>query len=94
MPFIYTNTINDVRTLVNKNCENYYEIEYKLMLDLSLHQPYLNNNFKLMLYRDITKITFYLTVVLIFLLALGCVNVLTYVAVFILRIKRIKSNGA
>lgn len=91
-PWVYTWALSDVRANVNKELDDYYQIQYNLLLELRLHEPYLLNNTIGKLYYNIDTIVTWIVITEVLLLALGAAIILYYYYTYI-RICRRNRSG-
>lgn len=74
-PWVYTHAIWDVRAMVDEDNPNYYEIQYKGMLSLRLHEIFLVNNIRGYIYKNVPEILSVLIFIQITLFVIGLVTV-------------------
>lgn len=74
-PWIYSYAIHDVRAMVDEDNENYYEIQYKGMLSLRLHEIFLVGNIRGYIYKHVPMILTVLIIVQIALFVIGLLMV-------------------
>lgn len=91
-PWIYSLAITDVRANVNTELEDYYQIQYCLLMELRLHEPYLLNNDTGWLYDNVKNIVAGIVVLEVLLLSLGIAAILHYYNAYI-RMCRRNKNG-
>lgn len=87
-PWIYTWAISDVRANVNPELEDYYMIQYGLLMELRLHEPYLLDNDIGWLYNNIKDIVSWIFVFEALLLSLGISAILYYYYAYIRMCRR------
>ena len=78
-PWIYTYAIHDVRAMVDEDNEAYYEIQYKGLLSLRLHEVFLVNNIRGSIYRHVPMILSILIFIQIMLFVIGLLIVCSHV---------------
>lgn len=77
-PWIYSFAIHDVRAMVDEDNENYYEIQYKGMLSLRLHEVYLIGNIRGYIYKHVPMILTVLILLQIALFIIGLLMICSY----------------
>ena len=77
-PWIYCHAIYDVRAMVDEDNENYYEIQYKGMQSLRLHEIFLVGNIHGYIYKHVPTILTVLILAQISLFIVGLLMVCSY----------------
>lgn len=77
-PWIYSFAIHDVRAMVDEDSKNYYEIQYKGMLSLRLHEVYLIGNIRGYIYKHVPMILTVLILLQIALFIIGLLMICSY----------------
>ena len=74
-PWIYSHAVWDVKTMVDEDSEDYYEIQYKGTISLRLHEVFLVNNIRGCIYKNVPEILSILIFIQITLFVIGLLMV-------------------